>query len=266
MKEEDIEKKIEIINTIIHKGLFPDNIDLGEFEEIKLDLDSILSIMLSEDISEWSPENKLILTRNLVNNFIYFLERYVSNIHVTIYYNMKEYKKFTEIYPDWCKERQQRYLNKEIMDTVDKYIVKKLEKLQLIKPNFVVVDCPDAPILSIYSDLAATTKRVVVVSRDPHMLCLLPYYDITIFNGRYLVNRNTYYYEKDYCVVRLPFIPAYFMIRGMKRNEYEGKYKYGKKKTEKLINSHMVEIAKQELEDISDVNIYRKIFYLNEII
>ena len=54
--------------------------------------------------------------------------------------------------------------------------------------------------------------------------------------------------------------------RGMKRNEYEGKKLYGKKKTEKLINSHMVEIAKQELEDISDVNIYRKIFYLNEII
>ena len=71
--------------------------------------------------------------------------------------------------------------------------------------------------------------------------------------------------EKEYPAVHHALIPSYFLIAGIKRNEYSGLPKYGKKKTDKLINENKIGIIKQTLPELEPVRPYRKIFYLNEL-
>ena len=267
LTEEEISKEIEWRNDVIYKSLTPydGSGHFLDFDEIKMDMDSICSILFHIDSVDWSPEQKTELMKTIVQTFIQFLLTYIENNSITVYYNLDDYKIFRSIYPEWCKERLSRYHNMEIRNIVDKIVISKLKKLSEMKPNITVKQCEDSPILDIYKDMNNTNKKVVVISRDPHMLCLLAYKDISIFNGRYFVNRNNYFMEKEYPAVHHALIPAYFMIAGIKRNEYSGLPKYGKKKTDKLINENKIDIIKQTLPELESINKYRKIFYLNEL-
>lgn len=267
LTQDEINVRIALLVGIVYKGLFPP-ISISNFkgfDDIIVDLDSIVSIVLSEDISEWKKEDKILLVKGLTDNFIFFLEKYIKDKRIKIYYNLKEYKIFTEIYPGWCKERQKRYRNDEVMEYIKKFIIDKLEKLSEIKPNFSVVECEDSPVIKLYNDLKINEKNTIILSRDPHMVCLLAYYNIHIFTGIVLLSRRNYYKERGYPYVHYSFIPAYYLIRGMKRNEYDGLLGYGQKKTQKLINENKIAIMKQTLPAITSVNQYRKLFYLNEL-
>ena len=151
------------------------------------------------------------------------------------------------------------------MSYVKKFIINKLEKLSEIKTNFQIINCEDSPIIKIYKDLKISEKSSIILSRDPHMVCLLAYYNISIFTGLVVLNRKNYYKERGYPYVHYSFIPAYYLIRGMKRNEYDGLQGYGQKKTQKLINENKIAVMKQTLPAITSINKYRKLFYLNEI-
>ena len=267
LTQDEINGRIALLVGVVYKGLFPpiSISDFKGFDEIIIDLDSIVSIVLSEDISEWKKEDKILLVKGLTDNFIFFLEKYIKDKFIKVYYNLKEYKTFTSIYPNWCKERQKRYKNKEVMEYVRKFIINKLEKLSEIKSNFSIIRCEDSPVIQMYKDLKIIKKSSIILSRDPHMVCLLAYYNITIFTGLVLLNRKTYYKERGYPYVHYSFIPAYYLIRGMKRNEYDGLQGYGQKKTQKLINENKIPIIKQNLPQITSINQYRKLFYLNEL-
>lgn len=268
MTEEEINDTISLNNSIVYKILFPPESegDFLNFDEIKIDLDSVLSVVFTVDMDNWSPERKIEFLKTIVQNFVYFLEKYIENNHLSIYYNLTEYKIFTSIYPNWCKDRQKRYNNIEIKNSVQKYIINKLIKLSELKSSINVIKCEDSPIIQIMKDLDKTTKRNIIVSRDPHMLCLLTYYDIDIYNGRYFLNRETYTMEPDCPGVHYSLIPAYFLIRGIHRDEYKGIKGYGKKKTDDLINKNLIKTVRSQLPQMEEVNKYRKIFFLKELV
>lgn len=266
-REEEIIKEIDIVKKIVHKGLFPasENRDFFDYECLKVDLDSVLSLLLKVDMTDWTQTYKNTLFKYISTSFIMFLEKYISRVHIDIYYNMNEYKKFVEIYPDWCKDRMKRYKNTEILNLVEKILIRKLEKLKEMKSNFDIIKCDDSPIISIHNDLKISSKSTVVFSRDPHFMCLLAYYNIAIFNGRFITDRFTYYMEKEYPKVHYLLIPAFYMLCGIKRDEYVGVKGYAIKKGSKLINDNKIAVIKQTLPELQEVNKYRKIFYLNEL-
>lgn len=265
--EDIINNKIDITAKIIHKGLFHgnDNIDYSNYENLKLDLDSILSVLLAVDLAGWSKGQKYVLFKKITFSFVMFLERYLHKVHIDVYYSMEKYKVFPSIYPDWCKERNKRFDNIELVELVNKILIHRLKKIQEMKSNFTMTKCEDSTIIQIYKDLELTSKSVIVFSRDPHIMCLLAYFDIGIFNGRFSVTRETYYKEKEYPMVHYSLIPAYYLIAGLKRNEYVGLNKYGKKRTEELINNNKVAVVKRELPIMKELLPYCKIFYLKEL-
>lgn len=267
-KEKEELRPVDLINSVITAGLFPKSkeINFFQYDEIIIDFDSILSLALREDLTEWTKEDRIYLSKILTNNMLYFLEQYIETSHISIYYNMEKYKAFSEIYPNWCIKRQQRYGNETIINLVHKLLIKKLEKLAEIKPSFSIIKCEDAPIMRIFKDMEHSNKSFIILSRDPHMLCLFAYYDVAIYNGRFIVNRSNYYLENEYPKVHYTLIPAYYMMAGISRNEYKGVNGLGPKKTNKLINENKLAVIKQELPEMENVNKYRKIFYLRELL
>ena len=261
------DEAFDLISIILRRGLFP----LGEFtfhnyQEIIVDLDSYLSIVLKEDFDNLEKAKKIRILHDITGNMIEFLETYIDVAHIKFYYNMEEYKIFSSIYPNWCKDRQKRFKNESTINTIHKFLIEKFRKLSTIKHNFHLIKSPDSPIIQIFKDISlAKEKKYIIISRDPHYLCLLAYFDLSIYNGRFIVGNENYYLEDEYPKVSRSLIPAYYMIAGLPRNEYKGLEKYGKKNTVKLINNNIIPIIKQELELIEPVNKYRKIFYLKEL-
>ena len=258
----------DLVYKILYRGLFPGSgeIEFFDYDELLLDMDSLLSILLTYDISEYNSDRRLEIAQTLVNNMVYFLEKYIGECNIKIYYNLDEYKKFPSIYPNWCKDRMNRYKYAVTIKFIKKYLIDKLRKVQEIKHNFMIIECEDSPILKIFEDIElASAKNTLILSRDPHYMCILCYHDVSIYNGRFIVNRDTYIHESEYPKVHYTLIPAYYMIAGMKRNEYEGIKLYGPKKTEKLINDNKVAIIKGTLPEIQEVLPYKNIFYLKDI-
>ena len=253
---------IDLICSIVEKGLFS-TIDFTGYDEIIVDLDSVLSILLRENLDFYSSEDKKMLISKVLSSIRDFVSFYVTLSKVTLIYNMEKYKKFTEIYPDWCKERQIRYTNESVKNLLHKFIIKKLETAAEKSNKIDVIKTEDSPILYIYDALKYSDKKYLIISRDPHIICLFAYYDINIFNGRYTVNRNNYYLEKEYPHVHYTLIPACYLLAGIKRNEYSGIKGYSIKKASDLINKNKALTVKGELEQIKQMEQYKKIFYLN---
>jgi energy-coupling factor transporter ATP-binding protein EcfA2 len=107
--------------------------------------------------------------------------------------------------------------------------------------------------------------KYVVISRDPHYNCIMSYYDISIFNGRDLVDRGSLKYLKDLPDINYTMLPFYYLIRGMDRNEYKGVKLYGQKKTEKYINENLTTLITWEDPILEEVKPYKNIFFLNDL-
>ena len=266
-KDKDKKKDFDLIKEIIIKGLFHINMDVNfyDFDKILIDLDSLLSIVIREELSS-DRDVRIKLAHTIADAINEFIEAYIDTNTINIYYNLNEYKVFSDIYPDWCKVRNDRFKNESIVGFLHKYIINHLKKASDKINNFNIIKCDDAPIITIFRDIKLNPKlKYVVISRDPHYNCIMSYHDISIFNGRDLVNRGSLKYLKDLPDINYTMLPFYYLIRGMDRNEYKGVKLYGQKKTEKYINENLTTLITWEDPILEEVKPYKNIFFLNDL-
>ena len=266
-KDKDKKKDFDLIKEIIIKGLFHINMDVNfyDFDKIIIDLDSLLSIVIREELSS-DRDVRIKLAHTIADAINEFIEAYIDTNTINIYYNLNEYKVFSDIYPDWCKVRNDRFKNESIVGFLHKYIINHLKKASDKINNFNIIKCDDAPIITIFRDIKLNPKlKYVVISRDPHYNCIMSYYDISIFNGRDLVDRGSLKYLKDLPDINYTMLPFYYLIRGMDRNEYKGVKLYGQKKTEKYINENLTTLITWEDPILEEVKPYKNIFFLNDL-
>ena len=266
-KDKDKKKDFDLIKEIIIKGLFHINMDVNfyDFDKILIDLDSLLSIVIREELSS-DRDVRIKLAHTIADAINEFIEAYIDTNTINIYYNLNEYKVFSDIYPDWCKVRNDRFKNESIVGVLHKYIINHLKKASDKINNFNIIKCDDAPIITIFRDIKLNPKlKYVVISRDPHYNCIMSYYDISIFNGRDLVDRGSLKYLKDLPDINYTMLPFYYLIRGMDRNEYKGVKLYGQKKTEKYINENLTTLITWEDPILEEVKPYKNIFFLNDL-
>ena len=266
-KDKDNIKDFDLIKEIIIKGLFHINMDVNfyDFDKILIDLDSLLSIVIREELSS-DRDVRIKLAHTIADAINEFIEAYIDTNTINIYYNLNEYKVFSDIYPDWCKVRNDRFKNESIVGFLHKYIINHLKKASDKINNFNIIKCDDAPIITIFRDIKLNPKlKYVVISRDPHYNCIMSYYDISIFNGRDLVDRGSLKYLKDLPDINYTMLPFYYLIRGMDRNEYKGVKLYGQKKTEKYINENLTTLITWEDPILEEVKPYKNIFFLNDL-
>ena len=266
-KDKDKKKDFDLIKEIIIKGLFHINMDVNfyDFDKILIDLDSLLSIVIREELSS-DRDVRIKLAHTIADAINEFIEAYIDTNTINIYYNLNEYKVFSDIYPDWCKVRNDRFKNESIVGFLHKYIINHLKKASDKINNFNIIKCDDAPIITIFRDIKLNPKlKYVVISRDPHYNCIMSYYDISIFNGRDLVDRGSLKYLKDLPDINYTMLPFYYLIRGMDRNEYKGVKLYGQKKTEKYINENLTTLITWEDPILEEVKPYKNIFFLNDL-
>jgi hypothetical protein len=266
-KDKDKKKDFDLIKEIIIKGLFHINMDVNfyDFDKILIDLDSLLSIVIREELSS-DRDVRIKLAHTIADAINEFIEAYIDTNTINIYYNLNEYKVFSDIYPDWCKVRNDRFKNESIVGFLHKYIINHLKKASDKINNFNIIKCDDAPIITIFRDIKLNPKlKYVVISRDPHYNCIMSYYDISIFNGRDLIDRGSLKYLKDLPDINYTMLPFYYLIRGMDRNEYKGVKLYGQKKTEKYINENLTTLITWEDPILEEVKPYKNIFFLNDL-
>lgn len=266
-KDKDKKKDFDLIKEIIIRGLFHINMDVNfyDFDKILIDLDSLLSIVIREELSS-DRDVRIKLAHTIADAINEFIEAYIDTNTINIYYNLNEYKVFSDIYPDWCKVRNDRFKNESIVGFLHKYIINHLKKASDKINNFNIIKCDDAPILTIFRDIKLNPKlKYVVISRDPHYNCIMSYYDISIFNGRDLIDRGSLKYLKDLPDINYTMLPFYYLIRGMDRNEYKGVKLYGQKKTEKYINENLTTLITWEDPILEEVKPYKNIFFLNDL-
>ena len=266
-KDKDKKKDFDLIKEIIIKGLFHINMDVNfyDFDKILIDLDSLLSIVIREELSS-DRDVRIKLAHTIADAINEFIEAYIDTNTINIYYNLNEYKVFSDIYPDWCKVRNDRFKNESIVGFLHKYIINHLKKASDKINNFNIIKCEDAPIITIFRDIKLNPKlKYVVISRDPHYNCIMSYYDISTFNGRDLIDRGSLKYLKDLPDINYTMLPFYYLIRGMDRNEYKGVKLYGQKKTEKYINENLTTLITWEDPILEEVKPYKNIFFLNDL-
>lgn len=241
------------------------DVNFYDFDKIFIDLDSLLSIVIREELST-DRDERIKLAHTIADAINEFIEAYIDTNTINMYYNLDEYKVFSDIYPDWCRVRNDRFENESIVGFLHKYIINHLKKASDKINNFNIIKCDDAPIITIFRDIKLNPKlKYVVISRDPHYNCIMSYYDISIFNGRDLVDRGSLKYLKDLPDINYTMLPFYYLIRGMDRNEYKGVKLYGQKKTEKYINENLTTLITWEDPILEEVKPYKNIFFLNDL-
>ena len=256
-----------VIKSIINRGLFHPNPDVNfyDFDKILVDLDSILSIVLRYDLP-YDKDARFFLASDILDAMKLFIESYIDSNKIIMYYNMDNYKKLIEIYPDWCKDRIQRYHNEYVIGFIHKILLSKLKILAETQSNFYLIKSPDAPILDIFNEIVLNpSQKYVVLSRDPHFNCILAYNDISIYNGLDLYDRRNFKLVKDIPDIHHTLLPYYYLVRGIDRDEYRGVATYGHKKTEKYIKDNMDTIIIKEDPLYTTVECYRQLFYIKEL-
>lgn len=275
-RDEKENQKWDIIQRILFNGLFPKGEVLLEADNLLLDLDSLLSILLSYELNELNQERRVEVAQSITSNLAMFLDKYMYDSKIVIYYNMEHYYKFTDIYPEWCLNRLNRYTHTSTIQFIKKFLIDKVEAISKIKPNISIQKCPDAPVLSIYKDINLNPDETYIIfSRDPHYICLLAYFDIRIWNGNDLIDRRSYLLIDKYPKVHYTLIPWYYTLAGMSRNEYKGVDGIGPQRAVKVINENKMKFIKTEIDDLNLsknpvivelIKKYKNIFYVKNLI
>jgi len=268
-QKEENKGKIDLRKKIVRYGLFhpsPD-IDFFKYKKIYIDLDSLLSLVLKDDI-ELNKETRNDLASYILEVFKDFFSFYKDTAQIYVIYNLAPNTSFMKIYPDWCKERYTRYENEMVMDFIKKDLLPRLRKFSKVVKNVEIIHAKDAVVLEVFKmvDYHNDAVNSIVISRDPHYLCVLAYYDINIYNGKNIINRDTYKDEREYPKVHYSLIPAWYLICGMKRNEYPGKNKFGPKKTDDYIENHKSTIIDESDFILEDIIKYKNLFYLSNLL
>ena len=184
--------------------------------------------------------------------------------NILIFYGFKRNKIFDDIYPDWNKDRYKRFENETVIDFVKNKLLKKLKLYSKKVTNVTVVDYKDSFITDIFSvlNIFEIHSNVLIISRNPQMLCLLSYFNLSIYDGKEIVSRKTYYLIKGNPTVHYSLIPHWFLLRGDKRNGYKGYPRMGPKTTDNYIQKHKEKIISFEDERIKTVEKYKKLYFL----
>lgn len=259
---------INVIQKTIERGLFPYNegISFHEFKNIFIDLDSILSILLKTNL-DLSKESKKEYANIIINTLGMFINEYHLNSFIHVYYNMDRYIKFPDIYPDWCKERMLVYQESEMVTFIHDNLIRRMKILEKNINNFKLIKCEDSPILYIKEDIKLYKEPYLIISRDEHYLCLFIYDEdlLYIYDGKDIFNKATSNRMKHNPDVKYMLLPYYFMINGLKRNEYNGIKKFGKKRTTEYLKRNIESIIQENDNILSEVLDYKDIFFLNNI-
>lgn len=268
--EEDKERdRIAFLKRIVKSGLFHINpdIDFYKFNKIYIDLDSILSLVIKEDL----PASKYLkkeMSSYILDAFRDFFQFYDDTAQIYIIYNFKVNTPFNKIFEGWCKERYSRYTNKDIMSFIKNDFLKRLKKYSEAVQNVEILEAKDATVLTILRmmNMNEDNTKSLILSRDPHFACVLSYHNTSWYNGKNIINRDNYINEKEIPNVHYSLFPNYYLICGMKRNEYPGKLKFGPKKTVDYIQAHKPTII--DLSDFiyEDVIAYKDLFFINNIV
>lgn len=259
-KTSDLQKKT------IKDGLIPSSpyINFTEFENIYIDLDSILSIFIAYEIPT-DKEERMDLLISILSYFKDFFHMYGESYTIYILYGFKK-EVFNEIYEDWQSDRIKRLFNKTVLDFILKDLVKRLSKIADKSRNIFVKEWKEAFVIDVLRDLEKyeDPSECILITRNIQSLCLLPYYNISIYNGSKIIDKYNYKNNKNYPHVDKSFIPAWFLIRGDLRNNYHGKPLYGVIKTDKYIRDNKIDCIDMESDFFKDIIQYKKLYFLKE--
>lgn len=263
------EGKVQLVKSVIKNGLFHPNrsIDFYKYEKIYIDLDSLLSLALKVDL----PLDELLkhdLSSYILELFQQFFYFYDTNSQIYIVYSFNPNNSFTKIYPNWCKERYDRYGNVDIMKFIKNNLLRRIKKFSDVVKNVELVKSKDAPILSILAsfEFNVDNRKSIVLSRDPHYQCLWAYHEFNIYNGKNIINRKTSLKDKDTPNLHYSLYPHYYLISGMKRNEYTGLNKWGPKRTADYITKNKASIISFEDKVFDTIKEYKDLFFLENIL
>lgn len=242
-----IDKKIttqrdfkSVVSNIL-KNMFRVNI-YPEIKKIYIDLNSCLSILF-----RYENINSKDITDTVSANIEGFLQKYLGDsVQVIILFTLEPSKVHTEIYPDWCKERNKRvdYSKSGFLQT----LILSLNEFAKVNPLIKIVNHKAVhPALIIYNAERLTKKNFCVLSKDAVIQCL-PLKHMHIWTGINYIEMD----DPDRILpdsISLPeptylYLPYYMTIRGDARNEYKGVGDgyYGPQRTVKYILDNKLKI------------------------
>lgn len=262
------DKVKELDLKIIKKGLIPEySGDILDKKYIFVDLDSIFSIFITNDDKIPDEyEDRVSLAEDIVGIMKNFLSVHVRYSNIFFFYRLERGSYFSNIYPNWNRSRYLRYNNDEVIDFLHKILINNIRKLSKSIDNVKLIKCKDDTILTIKEYVKKHDyKEVVIHSRDPHYLCLFHLYkDIFIYDGKSNLTNKTYQIMRAKTLPDIDsfLLPYYFLICGMKRNEYKGKDKYGPKKTIEYIEKYLEDVLKRTDSLTLELKEYRKLFFI----
>ena len=267
-KNKEIDKVKELDLKIIRGGLIPEyKGSIVDRKYIFIDLDSIFSIFLTND--DKIPEEydqRVSLAEDIVSIIKYFLSLHIRYSEIFFFYRLEKGTHFPSIYPKWNNERYKRFNNDEVVIFLHKILINNIKKLSKNTDKVKIVKCTDDTILTVKNYIKRYNYNDIVIhSRDPHYLCLFHLYkEICIFDGKSYMTGDTYKVMRSKSLPELdPYLlPYYFLICGMKRNEYKGKDKYGPKKTIAYINDRLEDVLNKTDSITLELKDYRKLFFI----
>lgn len=268
-KKERLDKIIEFKSRVLHTGFFHDIADINfyPYTHIYVDLDSYVSILLHPDLEI----NKYTSTRLLsimLENIADFIRLYYNDAYIIFYHNFSTYSVFQEYYPKWKSKRNKRLHNKEVLAIIQNVI----SRISLFSKRIGNVDCihsHDDIIVSIGKALQAIDKNEkvnpIVISRDPHYVPLLSRFDFAIYDGKEILHRRNYFKYEGFPKIPHIFLPYYYTLVGMKRNDYPGYKLFGPKKAYKYIVDNKLSVLENKDPILKDSKL-KNIFTFKDVI
>lgn len=268
-EKERIDKIIEIKSRILNAGFFHVNpeINFYPYTHIYVDLDSYVSILLHPDLEINKYTSKRILSI-MLENISDFIKLYYNDAYIIFYHNFSTYSTFQEYYPKWKSIRNKRLHNKEVL----KIIQDVISRISIFSQRIGNVECIHSyedNIISIGKALQAVDKNdkvnAIVISRDPHYIPLLSRFDFSIYDGKEILHRKNYYKYDGFPKIPYTFLPYYYTLVGMKRNDYPGYKLFGPKKAYKYIVENKLSILENKDPILKDSKL-KNIFTFQDII
>lgn len=266
---DDEEKSLFLQKKILRTGLFHPNKDINfrGYTKIFIDLDSLLSRLISEELPvDNRIRNQLI--DFIMSNFAEFFSDYADLANIYILYGFKRNKIFDDIYPEWNKERYKRFENESVVNFINNELLRRFKIYSKTVKNVNIIKYKKSFLTDVMKvlNVLENPKEAVILSRNPQILCLLTYYNISIYDGKDMVTRQTYSMIKGYPTVHYSLIPHWFLLRGDKRNGYNGYPRMGPKITDNYIEKNKEGIISFEDSRIKSLEKYRKLYFLKELI
>ena len=263
--EED--KSLFLQKKILKTGLKHPNpgIDFSYYDKIFIDLDSLLSRLISEELPA-DDKIRAELVSFIMELFADFFSNYSDEASIFILYGFKRNKIFDNVYENWNTERYKRFENETVVNFIHKNLLRRLKVYSKTVKNVTVLEYKDAFLIDVIKILDVVEKNAptLLMSRNPQTLCVLAYYNISIYDGKEIVDRKTYKLIKGNPTVHYSLIPHWFLLKGDKRNGYKGYYRMGPKTTDKYIEKNKEDVISFEDERMKSLEKYKKLYFLKE--